>query len=78
MDIDEVIKSARVAKYSFTKGTYSLAKSNFDTINKKDRVLLDDPDFWKKMFKDSETPGHKVLKKYDKYCEGGLIKLIEN
>jgi len=78
MDIDEVIKSARVAKYSFTKGTYSLAKSNFDTISKKERVLLNDPDFWKKMFKNSETPGCKILKKYEAFKKNETIKLIDN
>ncbi len=69
MDIDEVIKSARVAKYSFSKGSYSFAKGNFDTINAKDKVLLNDPDFWKKMFKNSETSGCKVLKKYEQFIK---------
>ncbi len=78
MDIDEVIKSARVAKYSFIKGSYSFAKGNFDTISKKDKVLLNDPDFWKKMFKDSETPGCKILKMYAEMKKVGTIKLVES
>lgn len=66
MDIDEVIKNARVAKYSFTKGSYSFSKGNFNTISKEDQVLLNDPDFWKKVFKNSETLACKILKKYKK------------
>ncbi len=78
MDIDEVIKRARVAKYSFTKGSYSFAKGNFNTICKEDKVMLNDPDFWKKVFKNSETVACKIMKQYNKDIKSGLIKLVDS
>lgn len=73
MDIDKVIENARVANYSFTKGSYTFAKSNFETSTKENKVLLDDPDFWKKVFKGSDTPASKLLKKYIKKVEDGTF-----
>ena len=77
MDIDEVIKNARVANYSFTKGTYSFAKGNFNTTAKENKVLLDDPDFWKKVFVNSDTPADKIRRKYEELKKNKLIKILD-
>ena len=55
MNIDQVIKNARVANYSFSKGIYQFSKGNFNTSSEENKVKLDDPDFWKKVFKDEQT-----------------------
>ena len=73
MDIDKVIENARVANYSFTKGSYTFAKSNFDTTSKENKVLLDDPDFWQKVFKGSDTVASKLIKKYQNKIDDGTF-----
>ena len=77
MDIDEVIKNARVANYSFTKGTYSFAKGNFNTTPRENKVLLDDPNFWKKVFVNSDTPADKIQRKYNELKKNKLIKILD-
>jgi chromodomain-helicase-DNA-binding protein 7 len=76
LDVDEVIKNARVANYSFTKGSYSFAKGNFTSTNNENKVLLDDPDFWKKVFINSDTNADKIVRKYEELKKNKMIKIL--
>lgn len=77
MNLDEIIKNARVANYSFIKGTYTFAKSNFNSNAKDAKYQIDDPDFWKKVFVNSDNPGKKILKKYKEMNENNSIKILD-
>lgn len=57
-------------------GNYSFAKTNFTANKDEKKVLLDDPDFWKKVFKDSEKPTTLILKEIDQKIENGMFKLL--
>lgn len=52
MDIDVIIERARTANYSFVSGAYTFSKGTVDLGSQEEKVLLDDPDFWQKVFKD--------------------------
>lgn len=76
VDVDKIIEKSRVANYSFINGNYSFAKGNFSAQAPENRVLLDDPDFWQKVFKDSDKPTQRLLQELEEKVEKGLFKLF--
>ena len=46
-----MIEKAWVANYSFVNGAYTFSKGTVNLGSEEEKVLLDDPDFWKKVFK---------------------------
>lgn len=78
MNVDEIIQSARVANYSFIKGTYTFAKTQFASDEKGPKIQIDDPDFWKKVFVDAEGPADKIVSQYQKLLKTNGIKVLEN
>lgn len=77
MNLDEIVKNARVANYSFIKGTYTFAKTNFNSNKQDAKYQIDDPDFWKKVFANSDNPAGKITKKYMTMVENGTIKILD-
>lgn len=75
-DINKIIEKSRVANYSFVNGNYSFAKGNFSSSKNDAKVLLDDPDFWKKVFNESEKPTEQILKEIDEKISNGMFKLM--
>ncbi len=55
-NIDQIIEKARIANYSFVNGSYSFSKGTVNLGSEEEKVLLDDPDFWQKVFKNQEEP----------------------
>ena len=78
MGVEEIIQSARVANYSFIKGTYTFAKTQFTSDEKGAKIQIDDPDFWKKVFVDSDNTADKFIKQYQKLLKNNGIKVLEN
>lgn len=78
MNVDEIIENARVANYSFIRGAYTFAKTQFASDEKELKIQIDDPDFWKKVFVDSIGPAEKLLKQYHKLVKSNGIKVLEN
>ena len=62
MDIDELIKNSKTTNYSMINDKYTITRMNVKTDNKEKKVDIDDPDFWKKVLKDEETPGKVLFK----------------
>lgn len=53
--IDDILNTARIAKYSLIDGTYSFSKSSFAGIGTDQNLNVNDPDFWDQIFKNSES-----------------------
>ena len=69
MDIDELIKNSKTTNYSMINDKYTITRMNVKTDNKEKKVDIDDPDFWKKVLKDEETPGKLLLKEFGQLKE---------
>ena len=73
-DIDQVIERARVANYSFVNGAYSFSKGTVNLGTEEEKVLLDDPDFWQKVFKDQEEPIQKLIDEFEGRKKDGMFR----
>ena len=69
MDIDELIKNSKTTNYSMINDKYTITRMNVKTDNKEKKVDIDDPDFWKKVLKDEETPGKVLFKEFSQMKE---------
>ena len=69
MDIDELIKNSKTTNYSMINDKYTITRMNVITDNQEKKVDIDDPDFWKKVLKDEETIGKKMLKEFTQLKE---------
>ena len=61
-DIDDILeKNTRIAKYSLINGTYTFSKSSFVSEKTTENVNLEDPDFWEKVLKNTESATMSLL-----------------
>ena len=61
-DIDDILeKNTRIAKYSLINGTYTFSKSSFVSEKTTENVNLNDPDFWEKVLKNTESQTTSLL-----------------
>ena len=65
MDIEELIRNSKTTNYSVINDGYKIMRLNVATENKSKMVAIDDPDFWRKVLKDEETPGKILLKEFN-------------
>lgn len=69
MDIDELIRNSKTTNYSMINDKYTITRMNVDTDKKEQKVDIDDPDFWKKVLKDEQTPGKLLLAEFTQLKE---------
>jgi len=64
-NIENILKNnSNLAKYSLIQGSYTFSKSSF-VSNKSDTTIdLNDPNFWKKVFKGSVTGTEALIKNF--------------
>lgn len=77
-DIDELILNARVANYSFVNGAYSFSKGSVKlNQDNEENLLLNDPEFWKKVFKNQEEPLQKIQSEINKKISDNSLRYLE-
>jgi len=64
-DIDEILNDARIAKYSLINGTYTFSKSSFAAKETDTNLNIDDPDFWDRVFQNTESKTKKLKEDYE-------------
>lgn len=67
-----------MANYSFVNGAYSFAKGTVNLQNQEEKILLDDPDFWQKVFKDQEEPIEQLMLEFEAKKRDGQFRSLEN
>lgn len=65
-NIEDILKhNTRVAKYNLIKGTYTLSKQSFISKQADEKLQIEDPNFWEKVFKERESKTQILKKELD-------------